>query len=73
MTVVSSSAGCSAPAQRELFGLTVAADGLMTLTVPCHMCLSGVGVVTAGSGPHFAAVRCIRGHFQAWLPHPRPR
>ncbi|MDQ3776909.1 MAG: hypothetical protein M3461_22455 [Pseudomonadota bacterium] len=61
VTLVSSGAARSAPTgQVELFGLAVAANGLTTLSVPCHRCLSTVGVVAAGSGPHYARLTCTR-------------
>jgi hypothetical protein len=72
-TVTDVSSSTARAAQIELFGLVAAGNGLTTLSAPCRQCLSTVGVVGAGSGPHYKSLCCLRGHFQAWLPRPRRR
>jgi hypothetical protein len=55
--------------QQELFGMVVNADANFTkLPAPCAICAAGVGTITPGKGPHHAALYCVRGHFQRWLP-----
>jgi hypothetical protein len=55
--------------QQELFGLAVNAEANFTrLSRPCATCSALVGTIGSGKGPHHAAVYCIRGHFQKWLP-----
>jgi hypothetical protein len=55
--------------QQELFGMVVNAEANFTkLSAPCAICAAGVGAITPGRGPHYAALYCVRGHFQKWLP-----
>lgn len=72
MTAVSSGAWTNA-AQIELFGVAAATDDRTATCAPCPRCRTTVAIVGPGVGPHYRSLRCLRGHFLAWLPGPRRR
>jgi hypothetical protein len=57
-------------AQRELFGLVAGADDRTTTCGPCPRCATAIATIGPRSGPHHAALRCLRRHFLRWLPKP---
>jgi hypothetical protein len=59
------------PAQLSLFGFAVRADDLTTTSEPCPHCGATIAMPGPGRGPHFASLRCSRGHHLGWLPKPR--
>jgi hypothetical protein len=55
--------------QHELFGMVVNAGPNFTkLPRFCTTCAAETGTIAPGKGPHHAALYCICGHFQKWLP-----
>jgi hypothetical protein len=67
--------GCGAdsitPRQGELFGALVAVDEHTTYCEACPQCGATIAIDAPGRGPHFASLRCLRGHFLRWLSKPR--
>jgi hypothetical protein len=52
---------------RELFGLAVCLDDRTTTCLSCPRCGASAAVIAPGSGPPYAALRCLRGHHLKWL------
>jgi hypothetical protein len=59
------------PAQLSLFGFAVRADDLSTTSDPCPHFGATIAMPGPGHDPHFASLRCLRGHHLGWLPKPR--
>jgi hypothetical protein len=71
MAPTSSAACVRPPVQTELFGVVAATTPPTTTCPPCLTCGATTAVISSGSGPHWAALYCIRGHYQKWVPRPQ--